>query len=169
MGVLTELPSYRICTDKGRFDINPAFDIILEVQRLYKEESLTDYEKIKQALSMLVRNRWNLRLLNPAEQLKLMQDITSRYIEVEKRPQIKRSPVPVLDFERDGDYIYASFMQAYRIDLIDEQGKYPGKSSCICSMDCQWIQKSNRLCGSGRCRFRNTMARIQKRYRKSMR
>ena len=93
---------------------------ILEVQRLYKEESLTDYEKIQQALSMLVRNRWNLRLLKPAEQLKLMQDITSRYIEVEKRPQIKKSPVPVLDFERDGDYIYASFMQAYQIDLIDD-------------------------------------------------
>ena len=127
MGVLTEIPSYRICTDKGRFDINPAFDIILEVQRLYKEESLTDYEKIQQALSMLVRNRWNLRLLKPAEQLKLMQDITSRYIEVEKRPQIKKSPVPVLDFERDGDYIYASFMQAYQIDLIDEQGKLPWK------------------------------------------
>ena len=127
MGVLTELPSYRICTDKGRFDINPAFDIILEVQRLYKEESLTDYEKIQQALSMLVRNRWNLRLLKPAEQLKLMQDITSRYIEVEKRPQIKKSPVSVLDFERDGDYIYASFMQAYQIDLIDEQGKLPWK------------------------------------------
>ena len=100
---------------------------ILEVQRLYKEESLTDYEKIQQALSMLVRNRWNLRLLKPAEQLKLMQDITSRYIEVEKRPQIKKSPVPVLDFERDGDYIYASFMQAYQIDLIDEQGKLPWK------------------------------------------
>lgn len=42
-------------------------------------------------------------------------------------------------------------MQAYQIDLIDEQGKYPGKSSCICSMDCRRIQKSNRLCGSGRC------------------
>lgn len=127
MGVLTEIPSYRICTDKGRFDINSAFDVVLEVQRLYKEESLTDYEKIQQALNMLVRNRWNLRLLKPAEQLKLMQDITSRYIEVEKRPQIKKSPVPVLDFERDGDYIYASFMQAYRIDLIDEQGKLPWK------------------------------------------
>lgn len=72
MGVLTELPSYRICTDKGRFDINPAFDVVLEVQRLYKEESLTDYEKIQQALSMLIRNRWNLRLLKPVEQLKLM-------------------------------------------------------------------------------------------------
>ena len=126
-GSLDRASVYRICTDKGRFDINPAFDIILEVQRLYKEESLTDYEKIQQALSMLVRNRWNLRLLKPAEQLKLMQDITSRYIEVEKRPQIKKSPVPVLDFERDGDYIYASFMQAYQIDLIDEQGKLPWK------------------------------------------
>ena len=46
MGVLTELPSYRICTDKGRFDINPAFNIILEVQRLYKEESLTDRKSV---------------------------------------------------------------------------------------------------------------------------
>ena len=34
MGVLTELPSYRICTDQGGFDINPAFDVVLEVQRL---------------------------------------------------------------------------------------------------------------------------------------
>lgn len=33
----------------------------------------------------------------------------------------------MVDFERDGDYIYASFMQAYRIDLIDEQGKLPWK------------------------------------------
>lgn len=90
-------------------------------------EESTSYNKQEQALSMLIRNRWNLRLLKPAEQLKLMQDITSRYIEVEKRPQIKKSPVPVLDFERDGDYIYASFMQAYQIDLIDEQGKLPWK------------------------------------------
>lgn len=56
-----------------------------------------------------------------------MQDITSRYIEIEKRPQIRKNPVPVLDFEKDGDYIYASFMQAYRIDLFDEQGKLPWK------------------------------------------
>lgn len=32
---------------------------------------------------------------------------------------------PVLDFEEDGDYIYASFMQEYGIDLIDVQGKLP--------------------------------------------
>jgi len=53
--------------------------------------------------------------------------ITKRYVEVEKRPQIKKSPFSVLDFEKDGDYIYASFMQAYKIDLIEEQGRLPWK------------------------------------------
>lgn len=93
--------------------------------RVYKEDTLTEFEKIDQALKMLVRNKWNLRLLNPEEKQKLLSVITKRYVEVEKRPQIKKSPFPVLDFEKDGDYIYASFMQAYKIDLIEEQGRLP--------------------------------------------
>lgn len=127
MGVLTDIPCNKVITDKSKFVINPAYDIVLEVQKLYKEDTLTEFEKIDQALKMLVRNKWNLRLLNPEEKQKLLSVITQRYVEVEKRPQIKKSPFPVLDFEKDGDYIYASFMQAYRIDLIQEQGRLPWK------------------------------------------
>lgn len=127
MGVLTDIPCNKVITDKSKFVINPAFDIVLEVQKLYKEDTLTEFEKIDQALKMLVRNKWNLRLLNPEEKQKLLSVITQKYVEVEKRPQIKKSPFPVLDFEKDGDYIYASFMQAYRIDLIEEQGRLPWK------------------------------------------
>ena len=127
MGVLTDSPFNKVITDKSKFVINPAYDIVLEVQKLYKEDTLTEFEKIDQALKMLVRNKWNLRLLNPEEKQKLLSVITQRYVEVEKRPQIKKSPFPVLDFEKDGDYIYASFMQAYRIDLIQEQGRLPWK------------------------------------------
>ena len=36
---------------------------------------------------------------------------------------MRKSPVPILDFEEDGEYIYASFMQDYGVDLIDMQGK----------------------------------------------
>ena len=72
--------------------INPAYDTVLEVQKLYKEDTLTEFEKIDQALKMLVRNKWNLRLLNPEEKQKLLSVITKRYVEVEKRPQIKKSP-----------------------------------------------------------------------------
>lgn len=127
MGVLTDIPCNKVITDKSKFAINPAYDTVLEVQKLYKEDTLTEFEKIDQALKMLVRNKWNLRLLNPEEKQKLLSVITQRYVEVEKRPQIKKSPFPVLDFEKDGDYIYASFMQAYKIDLIEEQGRLPWK------------------------------------------
>lgn len=127
MGVLTDIPCNKVITDKSKFVINPAYDTVLEVQKLYKEDTLTGFEKIDQALKMLVRNKWNLRLLNPEEKQKLLSVITQRYVEVEKRPQIKKSPFPVLDFEKDGDYIYASFMQAYKIDLIEEQGRLPWK------------------------------------------
>ena len=127
MGVLTDIPCNKVITDKSKFVINPAYDTVLEVQKLYKEDTLTEFEKIDQALKMLVRNKWNLRLLNPEEKQKLLSVITKRYVEVEKRQQIKKSPFPVLDFEKDGDYIYASFMQAYKIDLIEEQGRLPWK------------------------------------------
>lgn len=127
MGVLTDIPCNKVITDKSKFVINPSYDTVLEVQKLYKEDTLTEFEKIDQALKMLVRNKWNLRLLNPEEKQKLLSVITKRYVEVEKRPQIKKSPFPVLDFEKDGDYIYASFMQAYKIDLIEEQGRLPWK------------------------------------------
>ena len=127
MGVLTEIPDNRLLTDKGGLIINPAFDTVLEIQKLYLEDTLTDFEKIDQALWMLVKNRWNLRLYTPAEKVKLMEEIGKRFIDVKKRPQIRKNPMPVLDFEEDGDYIYASFMQDYRIDLIKEQGSLPWK------------------------------------------
>lgn len=127
MGVLTDLQDNQIITNRGKIIVNPAFDIVLETQKLYLEDSLTDYEKAEQALRMLVRNRWNLRLYPPAEKVKLLEEIGKRYIETKKRPQIKKNPMPVLDFEEDGDYIYASFMQDYQIDLIDAQGRLPWK------------------------------------------
>lgn len=127
MGVLTEIPDSCVYTAKGRFDVNPAFDIVLEIQSLYREEGLTDYEKVSQALRMLVKNKWNLNFLNSREKAELLNEIARRFIHVKKRPQMKKNPLPVFDFEEDGDYIYASFMQDYHIDLIDEQGRLPWK------------------------------------------
>ncbi len=127
MGFLTEMSSNVILTPKSKIIVNPAFDIVLDVQRMYKEEELSEYDKTNQALMMLVKNNRNIRLFTPAEKVKLLNEITKRYISVKKRPAIKQSPIPILDFEEDGDYIYASFMQEYKIDLIDMQGKLPWK------------------------------------------
>lgn len=74
---------------------------------------------------MLVKNDWNLKKYTPTEKISLLEEIYKKCINVKKRPQTKKSALPVLDFEEDGDYIYASFMQEYGIDLIDQQGKLP--------------------------------------------
>lgn len=127
MNVLTEVQSNKIHTEHGHVVVNPAFDIVLEIQNLYREADLTDFEKIECALKMLVKNNWNLRLFTPMEKVELMTEISRKFIQTKKRPKLKQSPVPVLDFEEDGDYIYASFMQEYGIDLIDQQGKLAWK------------------------------------------
>lgn len=127
MCVLTEIPEYEIHTPKGKVTVNPAFDTVLEIQRLYREKEITDLEKVNQALHMLVADEKVLNLLTILEKKKLLEVITQKHISIRKRHQPKSNGAPVLDFEEDGDYIFASFMQDYQIDLIEEQGKLPWK------------------------------------------
>ena len=51
MGVLTETPDCKIYTKKCRLSVNPAFNYVLDIQKLYKEDCLTDLEKIDAAHS----------------------------------------------------------------------------------------------------------------------
>lgn len=128
MNVITEIPNNILYTEKGKLKINASFDVVLEIQKLYTEDELTDYEKVCASLEMLVINHWNLRLFSPERKIELLNEITKKFIKVKRRPDVKRkSPCPILDFEEDSDYIYASFMQEYGIDLIDQQGKLPWK------------------------------------------
>ena len=121
MGFLTDIPVTRISTEKADITVIPAFDVVLEVQQLFREERLTEWEKLDTALKMLVKNEWNLKLFSANEKAELLNEIYNRCISMKRRPEIRKSPVPILDFEEDGEYIYASFMQDYGGDLIDMQ------------------------------------------------
>lgn len=123
MGFLTDIPATWIPTDKAAVFVIPAFDVVLEVQQLFREEKLTEWEKLDTALKMLVKNEWNLKLFSANEKAELLNEIYNRCISMKRRPEIRKNPVPILDFEEDGEYIYASFMQDYGLDLIDMQGQ----------------------------------------------
>lgn len=123
MGFLTDIPVTRISTEKADITVIPAFDVVLEVQQLFREERLTEWEKLDTALKMLVKNEWNLKLFSADEKAELLNEIYKKCINIKKRPVVRKSPVPILDFEEDGEYIYASFMQDYGVDLINMQGK----------------------------------------------
>lgn len=126
MGFLTEYQTSTVTLGKMKFLINPAFDAVLEVQRLFSEEDLTERDKVEQALKMLVVNCRRLRLMGLKEKADLLNEIYRQCINTRKHPPSRKN-MRVLDFEYDGEYIYSSFMLDYGIDLIDEQGRLPWK------------------------------------------
>lgn len=126
MNFLTE-PLQTAVVFKGIcFKINPAFDVVLDIQSLYKEDELTDADKLEQALQMLVINKRKLKRLPVSGKVELLNLIYTECINTQRRPPTRKK-LPTLDFELDGEYIFASFMMDYGIDLINEQGRLPWK------------------------------------------
>lgn len=123
MGILSE-PFRTTVTYRGRiYQTRPAFNVVLAVQRLYRAESLTDDEKCLLALRNLTTlSRFTLASRSLPWCYGLMDEIYRSQISLPERSTgTKRERV--LDFELDGEYIYASFLQDYGMDLIREQGR----------------------------------------------
>ncbi|MCI6553921.1 MAG: bacteriophage Gp15 family protein [Lachnospiraceae bacterium] len=123
MGFLTDYKKpyvrYKGCT----YHVNAAYDSVLNIQRMYREEKqMEESEKTDLALSILIGNTRQAWKLSYPERAELLALIFREHIETKKRPHVGRAQ-RLLDFEEDGEYIYASFLQDYGIDLIDMQGK----------------------------------------------
>lgn len=113
------------------YEINASFDAILRVIKLLDDNRIHNLARPSIGLKILIGE--TLEDYEFEHRIQIFQDICKMYIEMEE-PKLDRTgnPVPtpkgednaeVLDYEQDAEYIYASFMQAYGIDLIDEQGK----------------------------------------------
>lgn len=119
MGFLTEPIEDIVRIGRRKYCINAAFDVVLDVQRLYREE-LPDMIKLNQALKMFgVLKPEKITLQTRTE---LLNDIYKNCVNTKQRLSVKQQ-LPVFDFEEDAEYIYASFMLDYGIDLINVQGQ----------------------------------------------
>ena len=119
---LTEYKTECIAIAKKTFWINPAYDTVLAVQKLYKED-LEDWEKLDQALKMFVINDAGLKRLSWKQKAELLEEIYNKFINDDDKCPIEHDSVPILDFELDSDYIFSSFFLDYGIDLLNERGK----------------------------------------------
>lgn len=122
MGFITDLFESTVVYKGHRFRTDASYDTILAVQMMYKDENLTDYEKVVQALRMLIRCSVRAALLSPDDKIGLLEAVFSQQIKVESKPSGHKKE-RLVDFELDGEYIYASFYQDYGIDLIEQQGR----------------------------------------------
>lgn len=113
---------------KGKeYNIDLSFDNVLDVFDVLEDNMLRENEKAEISLQLLLDEE--------NKDVDLWNYIYDNYIKFEdKRPieyDIKGNPMPsmedseekkVIDLKEDSEYIFASFMQAYKIDLYESQG-----------------------------------------------
>lgn len=118
------------------YSLNMSFSNIIRLFEMWGDEEVPEYVKPFFALKMLTGESFGSYSAEDAMdifqqvfeehiQLKSPKDVSVEYDlagnVMEKEPSVQRNEAPVYDISLDGDYIYASFMQAYGIDLIDAQ------------------------------------------------
>lgn len=109
------------------YPIELAYDNVLDVFDVLEDKDLRDYERAEICLGLLI----DQPLESP--KIDLWNHIYQEFIHVEtKRPvdyDLKGNPLPekesknTIDFDKDAEFIYASFLQAYNINLFKAHGE----------------------------------------------
>lgn len=108
---------------QGReYRVDLAYDSVLNVQRMFREKLLDEAEMLVESLKILGVAETDIRKLSWPERSGLLEQICTEKIAARPRPRVGRQQ-KLFDFEDDGEYIYASFLQDYGIDLVEQQGR----------------------------------------------
>jgi hypothetical protein len=115
--------------DGKEYNIDLSFDNVLDVFDVLSDDTLRDYEKAEICLELLLGEQ------GYTSTVELWNHIYKEYIEIQRKQPIeydlKGNPMPVqdedsekmIDLEQDAEYVYASFRQAYGMNLYEQQGK----------------------------------------------
>jgi len=117
--------------DNEKIYVNMAFDKVLRFIDAMNDDELSDLIKIEVGLKILIGEvlDWDFE-----KRYRVFNEIQSSFFEAEKaelKTDIMGNPLPqkavkeldVYSLVHDAEYIYSSFMQAYGIDLFEQQGK----------------------------------------------
>lgn len=116
------------------YPLNMSFDNILRLFDLIKDQNITDKEKIKIGLLMLIEDTLEDHKLEDRANIfrELFKSVTGTReedkqvlvdIEGNPMPDISETDEKTLDLVQDAEFIYASFMYCYQIDLFEQHGK----------------------------------------------
>lgn len=111
------------------YKIDLAFDTVLDVFDVLDDKDLRNYEKAEVNLALLLDKE-----IYGEAAINLWNYIYEKFIHIETKQIIEYDrngvPLPVqkeqkqsIDIDVDSEYIFASFQQAYNINLFREQGK----------------------------------------------
>ena len=96
-----------------KYKINTDFRIAIECQEIATDENIGDLER---ALAIIYK-LYGDDGINDSENYERLLDLGRRYLSCGKEVENKTNEEPDMDFVQDMDYIEASFMSDYNIDL----------------------------------------------------
>ena len=118
------------------YRIDMTFDNVLDIFDVLADDDLSDFDKANLGLLYLFDGEHldqERATIAPEDAVETWNDIFDNYISVADKevvdydlqgnPMPKKATKKLIDIEKDAEFIYSSFRQAYRIDLLDEQGK----------------------------------------------
>lgn len=111
---MNNYPEYVKVEDK-KYKINTDFRIAIECQDIATNENINDYER---PLAIIYKLFGDEGINTPQHYEKLLE-LAVKYLSCGKEVDNKTNEEPDMDFIQDMDYIEASFMSDYNIDLTN--------------------------------------------------
>lgn len=109
-------PEYVKVEDK-KYKINTDFRVAIECQDIATNESIGDYERALAVIYKLFGDEG----INTPEHYERLLEMALKYLSCGKEVNTNSNEEPDMDFTQDMDYIEASFMSDYNIDLTSEK------------------------------------------------
>lgn len=112
---MNNYPEYAKIGDK-KYKINTDFRVAIECQSIATDESISDYERSLAIIYKLFGDDG----INDFNNYEKLLEIAIKYLDCGKEIEpSKNNEEPDMDFKQDMDYIEASFMSDYNIDLTN--------------------------------------------------
>lgn len=112
---MNNYPEYAEINDK-KYKINTDFRVAIECQSIATDDSISDYERALAIIYKLFGDEG----INDFNNYEKLLEIAMKYLGCGKEIEpSKNNEEPDMDFKQDMDYIEASFMSDYNIDLTN--------------------------------------------------
>lgn len=123
MKLTDRFDDYIIYKDK-RLKLKLYFDVVLRSFELFNDERLNDFQRLDIALDMFIENKEDIAGIKVEEKAIIINTIYTKFIndDIEEKEE-QGTDKQIYDLEKDAEYIYASFLFDYNMDLYEQQGK----------------------------------------------
>ena len=111
-----EYPKYVKVNDK-KYEINTDFRVAIECNRIAEDTSIGDFERALAIIYTLFGDDG----INAQDDYEKLLELATKYLSCGKEVKNESNEEPDMDFTQDMDYIEASFMSDYNIDLASEE------------------------------------------------